>query len=121
MKILAGELKEEIFIHQLEDGGAVKDLDPSNVIIKKTSIIKKDELAYIHGKKLNLDYVDLYFLIDRIGYHRVSNPSADTLAISLHLYTPAFTSCRIFIPGSQVYMGKCGFDTRFGIPLTLTK
>ena len=49
MKIVSGELKEELFIQQLDERSAVKQLNPANVILKKESLLKKNDLAYIHG------------------------------------------------------------------------
>ena len=49
MKIVSGELKEELFIQQLDEGSTVKELNPANVILKKESLFMKNDLAYIHG------------------------------------------------------------------------
>jgi cysteine dioxygenase len=38
--------------------------------------------------------------LDRIGLHRVGNPSHDKVAVSLHLYTPPFDMCRTYHEGT---------------------
>jgi Cysteine dioxygenase type I len=60
-----------------------------------------------------------YMYLDKIGYHRVGNPSDKKVAVSLHLYTPAFDACTIFVPGDVLHasIAHCSFDTRFGLPL----
>lgn len=36
------------------------------------------------------------FMNDDIGLHKISNPSSDIGAVSLHLYTPPFQSCKVW-------------------------
>ncbi|KFY03009.1 hypothetical protein V490_00351 [Pseudogymnoascus sp. VKM F-3557] len=69
MKILQGTLKEEIFTLPAMNSQPNAPLQH----IKET-IYSADEVTYI---------------CDKIGLHRISNPSEDdALAVSLHLYTP---------------------------------
>ncbi len=35
------------------------------------------------------------FMSDELGLHKISNGSSDTGAVSLHLYTPPFNSCKV--------------------------
>ncbi len=35
------------------------------------------------------------FMSDELGLHKISNGSPDTGAVSLHLYTPPFNSCKV--------------------------
>ncbi|KAJ1652594.1 hypothetical protein IWQ61_007110 [Dispira simplex] len=49
--------------------------------LKQERTYRTDEVTYIH---------------DKIGLHRVGNPSATLPAVSLHLYTPPIRACRSF-------------------------
>jgi len=69
MKILQGNLKEEIF-----GMPSLEAIDGSPLVIKKETIYNPDEVTYIS---------------DNIGLHRISNPSKTDVAISLH--------CKVFI------------------------
>lgn len=40
--------------------------------------------------------INLIYLTDTLGLHRVENPSHTDSAVSLHLYCPPFDSCSIF-------------------------
>lgn len=48
---------------------------------------------------------------DKIGLHRISNPSTEKGAVSLHLYTPPFQSCKTFEEktGRARSSGNCSF------------
>ncbi len=35
------------------------------------------------------------FMSDELGLHKISNGSSDMGAVSLHLYTPPFNSCKV--------------------------
>jgi len=37
------------------------------------------------------------FIHDNLGYHKVGNPCNDTIAISMHLYSPPFSECKIWM------------------------
>lgn len=49
--------------------------------------------------------------IDKIGLHRISNPSSERGAVSLHLYTPPYEVCKTFEEktGRARSSGKCSF------------
>ncbi|KAJ1969187.1 hypothetical protein IWQ62_000783 [Dispira parvispora] len=49
--------------------------------LKQERTYRTDEVTYIH---------------DKIGLHRVGNPSTTLSAVSLHLYTPPIRACRSF-------------------------
>ncbi|XP_041356379.1 cysteine dioxygenase type 1-like [Gigantopelta aegis] len=86
MKILDGEVLEERF-----DWPTDSDSEAS---MSKTMERKhtKDTCAYIH---------------DKIGLHRVSNPSHAEPAITLHLYSPPFSEVKCFDEQtSHVTMGQ---------------
>ncbi|KAJ5584712.1 cysteine dioxygenase [Penicillium hispanicum] len=67
MKILAGQLHEEVF-EAPESAGCEKPL-----AIKSSKTYGMNQVTYIS---------------DDIGLHRIHNPSSTQVAVSLHLYTP---------------------------------
>jgi len=59
------------------------------------------------------------FMHDDIGLHKIGNPSLDFGAISIHLYTPPFSSCKVWSnPGvgqlSNADNGTVGYFSVFG-------
>lgn len=77
VKILKGTLREELY-------GAPELSRPSELKLKKVSNYHTNEVSYMS---------------DKLGLHRMTNPSATEVAISLHLYTPPYASkygCRVF-------------------------
>ncbi|KAL1925008.1 uncharacterized protein VTP21DRAFT_4662 [Calcarisporiella thermophila] len=60
---------------------AIKNSSSEKMRIVNQTTFKRDGVTYIH---------------DKIGLHRVSNPSREKPAVSLHLYTPKFDTCRTF-------------------------
>lgn len=40
---------------------------------------------------------DVLYIDDGLGYHKVGNPSADVPARTLHLYSPPFTRCSVWL------------------------
>lgn len=63
MKLLKGNLKESLYSQPY-----LPQQDPA-----KVTIYEEDQVTYIS---------------DKIGLHKVENPSASERAVSLHLYTP---------------------------------
>ena len=47
------------------------------------------------------------FMSDDIGLHKISNPSADQPAISLHLYVPPFQKCKVQLYVPLINMHRC--------------
>ncbi|KAF2021235.1 cysteine dioxygenase [Aaosphaeria arxii CBS 175.79] len=68
MKVLFGNLTETLYELPTQQGDAA-----SPMVVKSEKTYNVNEVTYIS---------------DEIGLHRVSNPSQDQLAVSLHLYTP---------------------------------
>ncbi|KAH8554335.1 RmlC-like cupin domain-containing protein [Umbelopsis sp. PMI_123] len=114
MKILDGKLKESLFdwpdmndqdnVEAAEDGCDItsarkRDVCPkTGVCLKKQreTIYSADQVTYVH---------------DKIGLHRISNPSSGRGAVSLHLYTPPYETCKTFEEqtGRARSSGKCSF------------
>ena len=40
---------------------------------------------------------------DSLGYHKIGNPYKDTGAVSLHLYTPPYHSCKVLIQNRNIH------------------
>ncbi|KAI9744125.1 MAG: Cysteine dioxygenase [Claussenomyces sp. TS43310] len=80
MKVLKGSLRETRFEHPSAPGSAPR-------CIKETTY-REDQVTYMS---------------DELGLHRITNATADQVAVSLHLYTPpnaARLGCNIFDEGT---------------------
>lgn len=76
MKILKGTLKETLYTLPSSDGAtsqAASQGKPMPPEVVKETLYQENEVTYIS---------------DKIGLHKISNPSNDEVAVSLHLYTP---------------------------------
>ncbi|XP_076167729.1 cysteine dioxygenase type 1 [Ptiloglossa arizonensis] len=81
MKILQGELSETRYAWPTERDDDRKSDEPEGLEEFKKVSVGLNEISYIN---------------DSLGLHRVENPSAVNPAVSLHLYSPPFTSCSVF-------------------------
>ncbi|KAJ1953473.1 hypothetical protein EC988_002978 [Linderina pennispora] len=73
MKLLDGELQEDLFAWPRESTDEMR--------LKRTAALKTNSVAYMH---------------DKIGLHRIANPSLRGKAVSLHLYSPPYNVCKTF-------------------------
>ncbi|KAF7996824.1 hypothetical protein HCN44_002470 [Aphidius gifuensis] len=55
-----------------------------------------EDKALCEIEKNNLNLNDVCYMNDSMGLHRVENPSVVNPAVSLHLYSPPFSSCSVF-------------------------
>ena len=60
-------------------------LQESALLLKKTSVYSANQVTYMH---------------DTLGLHKISNPSSFKGAVSLHLYSPPYSTCKTFCPKS---------------------
>ncbi|XP_015109662.1 cysteine dioxygenase type 1 [Diachasma alloeum] len=98
MKILQGELRETRYAW------------PSTEF---TDCPEGQELQEIEKNVLHLN--DVCYINDSMGLHRVENPSAINPAVSLHLYSPPFTTCSIFNQKTGQRMpSKVTFWSKYG-------
>jgi cysteine dioxygenase len=104
MKVLEGELLETRYAWPEKDGKLNKNTE--NMVHEEMKVTDEarcglDECVYIH---------------DKIGLHRVTNPSETQPAVSLHLYTPPFETCRTFDKKTGVSRasGKCTYYSVMG-------
>ncbi|KAF3430236.1 hypothetical protein E2986_05480 [Frieseomelitta varia] len=79
MKILQGELCETRYAWPKKRNDETKEPEELQELERNT--IGLNEICYIN---------------DSLGLHRVENPSTANPAISLHLYSPPFSSCSVF-------------------------
>lgn len=125
MKILKGSLKETIY------GWPCQDLNnPSQCATASTSSTEHTcSLNKAHtSAELQINKETIYpqegvtYMSDRLGLHRISNPSDSELAVSLHLYTPpnaARHGCHIFDQqtGKKTHVSQCHFFSEFGVKM----
>ncbi|EPB88408.1 cysteine dioxygenase [Mucor circinelloides 1006PhL] len=92
MKILDGELQETLFNWPASD----QHLNGKPLAISKNTVYQPNQVTYVH---------------DNIGLHRISNPSTERGAVSLHLYTPPYQMCKTFEEntGKARSSGVCSF------------
>jgi len=78
--MLSGQLRERRFAWA-PDGTAGPEVDEEPVVMD----------ASVPSKSVG-------FMHDSLGLHRIENPSADEVAVSLHIYSPPFRECLVFPP-----------------------
>ncbi|XP_012234926.1 cysteine dioxygenase type 1 [Linepithema humile] len=62
-----------------------------------------------------LETNEICYINDSMGLHRVENPSATNPAVSLHLYSPPFSTCSVFNKQTgQKSMCKVTFWSKYG-------
>jgi len=127
MKILKGTLKETLYSWPCQHGdnaascaqqaegdcpstehtcsATSPNLEPAALNIQRDTAYEQDQVTYMS---------------DKIGLHRITNPSDSEIAVSLHLYTPPNASkhgCHIFDPatGKSSKVSQCGFYSKNGV------
>ncbi|KAJ1721758.1 hypothetical protein LPJ61_005999, partial [Coemansia biformis] len=76
MKLLGGQLDEHLYAWPDHGCSEAKGLS-----LRRTASLKANSVAYMH---------------DKIGLHRIANPSMSEKAVSLHLYSPPYEMCKTF-------------------------
>lgn len=93
MKILAGSLTETLYDWPCQTKGNTTDCASgisSCPATEHTCSLRKDQLkAHQMTVKRSTTYETegVTYMSDRLGLHRIHNPSPDQVAVSLHLYT----------------------------------
>jgi cysteine dioxygenase len=108
MKILKGSLKETLYALPecaTEPGASSGASTPPQVV--KETLYCENEVTYIS---------------DKIGLHKISNPSNDKVAVSLHLYTPPHAANFGFNlfdekTGKPTHIKQAGFFSDRGKPI----
>jgi len=99
MKILEGTIEE--IVYETPHAGEEKS----------TSLRQKTQMLVEAGQST--------FINDRIGLHRIGNPSTDRPAVSLHLYSPPILKCKKFDETSaHSVLYECGVDSYRGVPVS---
>ncbi|CAJ1364893.1 unnamed protein product [Effrenium voratum] len=80
IKMLSGQLQEQKFLWAA-DGNAGAEVDEPGVM---DAAKPEKSVSFMH---------------DSLGLHRISNPSTEEVAVSLHIYSPPFRECLVFPPG----------------------
>ncbi|KAH0830890.1 hypothetical protein AYO21_10839 [Fonsecaea monophora] len=112
MKILKGSLKETLYAlppSLTEKTGSNGALMPPRIV--KEATYHENEVTYIS---------------DKIGLHKISNPSNDEVAVSLHLYTPPHAANFGFNlfdekTGKPTHIQQAGFFSDRGKPIEKCK
>ncbi|KAI9485611.1 MAG: RmlC-like cupin domain-containing protein [Benjaminiella poitrasii] len=114
MKILDGELQETLF----DWPSSVEPCDETVVDItqdlnnNKTTTIKcNNQQPLVVARNTIYQPNQVTYVHDKIGLHRISNPSKERGAVSLHLYTPPYKMCKTFEEktGRARSSGICSF------------
>ncbi|KAJ2775829.1 hypothetical protein H4R18_005920 [Coemansia javaensis] len=77
MKLLAGQLDEQLYAWP----SSGPDGQGESLRLRRTAALKANSVAYMH---------------DKLGLHRIANPSLSSKAVSLHLYSPPYSFCKTF-------------------------
>lgn len=95
MKILEGQIEESVYRSPDSESCAK---------LKHQMLLEPGESTYIH---------------DKLGLHRIANPSQENPAVSLHLYSPPITKCKWFNEtlGTAVQT-EIGIDSYRGVQTT---
>lgn len=138
MKILDGELQETLFdwptssadadevaVADITEGSTASssrhnELHGQPLAISRNTVYQPNQVTYVHGMLISQSSFDkckhtnvsnIYYLADKIGLHRISNPSTERGAVSLHLYTPPYQMCKTFEEntGRARSSGICSF------------
>lgn len=128
MKILKGSLTETIYGWPCQDAKnpahcatAPSSCYPSTKhTCSRNDIMGPTELQIIRETTYPKEGVT--YMSDRLGLHRICNPSKDELAVSLHLYTPpnaAKHGCHIFDQrtGKKTHVDQCHFFSELGVKM----
>ena len=108
MKILKGRLKETLY--------ALPPCAPEQPPTNGTSTAPQVVKETVYGEN------EVTYISDKIGLHKISNPSNDEVAVSLHLYTPPHAANFGFNlfdekTGRTTHIRQAGFFSNRGKPL----
>lgn len=112
MKILSGRLVEELY-EWPEDSQSMVPAPATRDNLTPMRTAEQEKSMNLR-KITTLHRDDVTYISDRLGLHRIGNPSDSEIAISLHLYTPPWAAkygCQIFNEktGQSHRTTKCGF------------
>ncbi|KAF7720713.1 hypothetical protein EC973_006309 [Apophysomyces ossiformis] len=112
MKILDGELQETLYDWPEQE---VEEESAGPADITEAAEEKSNNLVGANPLHVSKDTMyhpnECTYVHDKIGLHRISNPSKQRGAVSLHLYTPPYQMCKTFEEktGRARSSGICSF------------
>ena len=92
MKVLEGDVTEARFKLRSSSDDETGDNDTAY------SDSNLDNLVCTHNEAYSMDQIA--YVNDSIGLHKVCNPSKTERAVTLHLYSPPFQSCKLWTNNS---------------------
>lgn len=96
MKILEGSIEETVYETPRSGEETLR--------VKRSTVLVGGESTYVH---------------DKIGLHRIFNPSDCRPAVSLHLYSPPILKCHQFDERTaEKILNECPIDSYLGVPVT---
>jgi cysteine dioxygenase len=112
MRVCAGTLQESRFVKNPATDTLECTLDEiyqgKTTILCSCILLAKQDVQIHRGAHLLVHYLrpttpegDSAYIQDSMGYHKVGNPSQTIPAISLHLYCPPFSKCKIWMDANQ--------------------
>lgn len=129
MRILKGKLTETIYGWPCQSGknGAMDcATGPSSLYPSTQHTCSRSQAGELEPAALDVKRETTYeeggvtYMSDRLGLHRIANPSDSEPAVSLHLYTPpnaAKHGCHIFDEktGKKSHVAQCHFYSELGV------
>ncbi|KAI8583774.1 hypothetical protein K450DRAFT_219938 [Umbelopsis ramanniana AG] len=112
MKILDGKLQESLFDWpDMSDQESVATDMCDITTARKLDVCPKTGVCLTKQRETIYGADQVTYVHDKIGLHRISNPSGERGAVSLHLYTPPYETCKTFEEqtGRARSSGKCSF------------
>ncbi|KAL0139821.1 RmlC-like cupin domain-containing protein [Mucor lusitanicus] len=117
MKILDGELQETLFNWPSSGEQQDEEVPVCADITESSAAPASNTDQHLNGQPLAVSKNTVYqpnqvtYVHDNIGLHRISNPSTERGAVSLHLYTPPYQMCKTFEEntGKARSSGVCSF------------
>ncbi|GAB5588017.1 hypothetical protein Unana1_02917 [Umbelopsis nana] len=115
MKILDGNLTESLFewpaMTEQENAEPANDESCDITSARKHDCCPKTGVCLTKQRETVYGADQVTYVHDKIGLHRIANPSYERGAVSLHLYTPPYETCKTFEEqtGRARSSGKCSF------------
>ncbi|OQO03345.1 hypothetical protein B0A48_11601 [Cryoendolithus antarcticus] len=121
MKILKGSLRETLYAWPCENEPAQRCSGPAaRTPTHKCTLASRPSQPLQVRRERTYGRDQVTYMSDRLGLHRITNPSAAEVAVSLHLYTPpnaAKHGSHVFDAetGASKHVAKCGFHSVYGL------
>lgn len=118
MKILKGSLRETLYTPPPSQTAREGSLNSSPIPVVATDSLRSPTMP-IQTRSTTYHTNEVTYIADDIGLHKIENPSADEIAISLHLYTPPHAAnygFNLFCEktGKQMHITQCEYFSNRG-------